>query len=168
MRNVWNYKLYGDCNVRHHLLEIILWPKDGNLIPIINSQDDLKRLGIYDDYKMTIEITNSEHTSMHNRYMNKNRKQKMIETLRQKEVSEDRKIALSIKNRGEGNPMFGKDAWAISCSKKTADEIEATRNSKRSKMKDFWATHPEAKAKMAEKVRLAKLGRSKEVFPHES
>lgn len=168
MRNVWNYKLYGNCKVRHHLLEIILWPKDGNLIPIINSQEDLKRLCIYDDYKMTIEITNSEHTTLHNKFMNNDRKRKMIETLKRKEVSDELKRALSIKNKGEGNPMFGKDAWSISCSKKTAEQIEATRESKRSKMKEFWSTHPEARAKMAEKVRLAKLGRSKEVMPHES
>ena len=88
-------------------------------------------------------------------------------------------------------PMFGKNPWAISCSKKTADQIEATRNSKRSKMKTkmkifskmktkmkiFWATDPEAKAKSAEKQKLtipaklanlANLGRPKEVLPHES
>ena len=119
-----NNKLNGYRKVRHHLLEIILWPKDGKLIPIINSREDLKRLGIYDDYKMTIELNNSEHSSMHNHYLNKDRKQKLIESLRKRVVS------------------------------------EATRNSMSSKRKLFWATHPEVKAKMIEKVRLTKSARS--------
>lgn len=151
-RNVWNYKLWGHCKVRHHLLEIILWPNDdGTFKKIINTADDLKRLGVYDDYKMTIEITNSEHTTMHNH----NRDAKV-----------NNKISASLKGRpspmkgkacpylaGEKNPMYGKNAWDIAASRKTPEEVEATRQSKREKMKAFWANHPEAKEAMAAKTR---------------
>ena len=33
--------------------------------------------------------------------------------------------------------MYGKDAWAISCSRKTPEQIEATRKSKSEKMKEY-------------------------------
>lgn len=51
---------------RHHLLEIILWPnEDGTLRTIHNSAKRLSELGIYDDFKMTIQITDSEHMRLH-------------------------------------------------------------------------------------------------------
>lgn len=51
---------------RHHLLEIILWPReDGTFLKILNSMDKLKELGIYDDYKLCINISHSEHSSLH-------------------------------------------------------------------------------------------------------
>lgn len=51
---------------RHHLLEIILWPnEDGTFRTIHNSAKRLMELGIYDDFKMTIQITDSEHMSLH-------------------------------------------------------------------------------------------------------
>lgn len=66
MKHKWNYKLYGHCKVRHHLLEILLWPNnDGTFRIIHNSMNKLKELGIYDDYKLTIEITASEHSKLH-------------------------------------------------------------------------------------------------------
>lgn len=55
---------------RHHLLEIILWPNDdGTFKTILNSAERLQQLGIYDDWKLTIQITCSEHSSLHNRYL---------------------------------------------------------------------------------------------------
>lgn len=54
---------------------------------------------------------------------------------------------------GENNPMYGKDAWAIARARKTPEQIEATRKSKSEKMKEFWATHPEALAKMKSKIK---------------
>jgi hypothetical protein len=170
MRNKWNYKLYRDSKVRHHLLEIILWPEsDGRLRTIVNSKNRLQELGIYEEGVMTIEMTNGEHISLHNHNRAEDTKRRINEWNRSqigKTISDETKVKLSIASSGSRNPMYGRDAWAISCSKKTAEEIQATRDSKRSKMKEFWATHPEARAKMAERVRAAKLGRRKEVLPH--
>lgn len=51
---------------RHHLLEIILWPnEDGTFTEIRNSAKRLKKLGIYNDFKMCILISQSEHASLH-------------------------------------------------------------------------------------------------------
>ena len=54
--------------------------------------------------------------------------------------------------KGENNPMYGKNAWNIACSKKSKEEIEATRKSKSEKMKLFWATHQKEKELMAQRV----------------
>ena len=63
------YKLYANRPVEHHLLEIILWPNmDGTLRTITNTQDRLKKLGCYKEGIMTITMTNSEHTTLHNAY----------------------------------------------------------------------------------------------------
>ena len=52
--------------VRHHLLELILWPNgDGTFREIVNSSERLKELGIYNDFKLTIEITCLEHNRLH-------------------------------------------------------------------------------------------------------
>ena len=51
---------------RHHLLEIILWPNgDGTFRKIINTEERLRELGIYDDWKLTITIPADEHSRMH-------------------------------------------------------------------------------------------------------
>lgn len=56
---------------RHHLLEIILWPnKDGTFTEIRNSTERLKKLGIYNDFKMTIYVSPSEHSKLHNEHRN--------------------------------------------------------------------------------------------------
>lgn len=53
---------------RHHLLEIILWPNpDGTFREIRNSKNRLKELGIYDDYKLCIEIPSDEHARLHHK-----------------------------------------------------------------------------------------------------
>lgn len=52
--------------VRHHLLEIILWPNiDGTFRKIVNSAARLKELGIYEDYKLTINLSRSDHSKLH-------------------------------------------------------------------------------------------------------
>ena len=52
--------------IRHHLLECILWPNgDGTFRKIVNLPDRLQKLGIYDDYKLTIPIERGVHASMH-------------------------------------------------------------------------------------------------------
>ena len=54
---------------RHHLLEIILWPnEDGSFTQIINDEQRLKDLGIYDDYKLTISIDSKTHSRLHNAF----------------------------------------------------------------------------------------------------
>lgn len=51
---------------RHHLLEIILWPNgDGTFRKIINTEERLRELGIYDDWKLTITIPANVHSTMH-------------------------------------------------------------------------------------------------------
>ena len=56
---------------RHHLLEIILWPNpDGSFREIRNSVARLKELGIYDEYKMCIEISASDHAKLHQKGKN--------------------------------------------------------------------------------------------------
>lgn len=51
---------------RHHLLEIILWPNsDGTFRKIINTEERLRELGIYDDWKLTITIPADVHSRMH-------------------------------------------------------------------------------------------------------
>jgi hypothetical protein len=59
---------------------------------------------------------------------------------------------------GKNNPMWGKNAWEISCSKKTEEEIQNTRDSKRAKMKSFWSSEEGIKRKkqVAEKVSKTK------------
>lgn len=57
---------------------------------------------------------------------------------------------------GQNNPMFGKNAWAIACSRKAPEEIDATRKSKSEKMKKFWTENPDALKQMSENVKRAK------------
>lgn len=54
---------------RHHLLECILWPnEDGTFRKIVNTKNRLKELGIYYDYKLTIRIEHSAHSTMHREF----------------------------------------------------------------------------------------------------
>lgn len=54
---------------RHHLLEIILWPNDdGTFTQIINDEQRLKDLGIYNDYKLTISIDSKTHNRLHSAF----------------------------------------------------------------------------------------------------
>lgn len=70
----------------HHLLECILWPNgDGSFRKIINTQKRLEKLGIYDDYKLTIPIERSIHQTMHNEF----------------------KRGTEYSREGENNPMYG-------------------------------------------------------------
>ena len=57
---------------------------------------------------------------------------------------------------GKNNPMYGKNAWAIACSRKAPEEIKATLDSKAEKMKKFWSENPEALKQMSENVKRAK------------
>lgn len=143
---------------RHHLLEIVLWPNhDGTYTKIVNSAKRLQQLGIYDDYKMCIELEHGEHTALHNRNLNSERRDKIRmraisnNPTKNKEVANKISKALTGKARdadfrkkisnatkGNRNPMYNKNAWAIACSRKTPEQIEATRKSKSEKMKKYW------------------------------
>ena len=139
MKHKWNYKLLANSIVQHHLLEIILWPNDdGTFTKIINSAQRLKELGIYDDKKMTIAITNSEHISLHNYNRSEETIKKLSEALKRYKVKDSTKEKLSKAFSGNKNPMYKKDAWKIACSRKTPEQIEATRKSKSEKMKIYW------------------------------
>lgn len=159
------YKLYANRPVEHHLLEIILWPNtDGTFITITNTQARLKKLGCYKEGIMTITITNSEHTTLHNSYRDYNGARNPMYgknplSLMTDEAIHKWKENLSKVNSGKKNPMYGKDAWAISCSRKTPEQIEATRQSKREKMKAFWAANREKKLEMARNVSESKRQR---------
>lgn len=81
---------------RHHLLEIILWPNgDGTFRKIINTEERLKELGIYDDFKMTITIPANVHSTMHSH----NRPDGYWDRVSQ---------SMSIAKTGEKNAMYGK------------------------------------------------------------
>lgn len=77
--------------VRHHLLEFILWPKeDGSFIEIRNSSARLKELGIYDDYKLCILLSRSEHAKLHS-------DPRQIAALHQRNVGSKRSTATRAK-----------------------------------------------------------------------
>ena len=98
--------------VRHHLLELILWPKDdGSFIEINNSAKRLKELGIYDDFKLTIQMTSSEHTTFHNKARKNNywrgkhpseaTRKKISESLKGKTFTAEHRQKLSVANKGK-------------------------------------------------------------------
>lgn len=100
---------------RHHLLEIILWPKgDGTFREIVNSAARLKELGIYDDYKLTIEVSASEHVTMHNavRTYTEETKQKLSSMKVGKKLSASHRKAISEGMKGTSN-VKGKH-WTLS------------------------------------------------------
>lgn len=100
--------------VRHHLLEIILWPNtDGTFRIIRNSAKRLQELGIYDEYKLTLQMTRAEHASLHHKGL-----QHSIEHCRNISAAKQgkshkhhsyetcRKISEGLK--GANNPFYGK------------------------------------------------------------
>lgn len=91
---------------RHHLLEIILWPnEDGTFREIRNSAERLKELGIYDDYRMTIELTRSEHSRLH------------AKGLKHSEAYKDK---MSATMKGKNNHFYGKNHTKESKAKMSA------------------------------------------------
>jgi len=89
---------------RHHLLEIILWPNpDGTFREIRNSRARLKELGIYDDWKMCIEIPRSQHISLHHKgkINSESTKRKISEGHLGKKLSEEHKQKLSVSGKGK-------------------------------------------------------------------
>lgn len=54
---------------QHHLLECILWPNgDGTYRKIINRAERLRKLSIYNDYKLTIPVEHGVHQTMHRQF----------------------------------------------------------------------------------------------------
>lgn len=85
---------------RHHLLEIILWPNaDGTFTKILNSATYLQELGIYDDFKLTISLSHSEHAKLHANNRSVDWHSKLIE--RTKHKSEETKRKLREANIGK-------------------------------------------------------------------
>jgi DNA-directed RNA polymerase alpha subunit len=67
---------------RHHLLECILWPNgDGTFRKIINRAERLKELGIYDDYKLTIQIDHAAHSTMHREFEKGTKYERIVENV---------------------------------------------------------------------------------------
>ena len=132
--------------VLHHRDEYRVLPSG---MEVWRSKDELKENKRY--YKVPanelIFLTSSDHTRLHNKNPNQPFKNVSV----QKELCA-RPRTKPVDNAGEKNPMFGKDAWKISCSRKTPEQIEATRQSKREKMKAFWAANKQKKLEMARKV----------------
>lgn len=111
--------------VRHHLLEIILWPNgDGTFRKIINSATRLQELDIYKDYKLTIKLSRSDHSKLHATEGNtlgftwkgkkrgkfsEEHKRKLSESHKgpRKPLSEETKAKISAKLKG--HPQFIKD-----------------------------------------------------------
>lgn len=87
-------------------------------------------------------------------HKDRNRQNNDVSNLHYVTVKENSQNAKDMS--GENNPMYGKDAWAIACSKRTKEEIELIRESKSKKMQKFWSENPEAKALMAQHVSEAK------------
>lgn len=149
-----NYdKAINDTKVKwvlHHRDEYRILPSG---MEVWRSKDELKENKRY--YKVPanelIFLTPSEHTKLHNRNPNSAFKNKDI----QKELANRTRNSIPDKS-GENNPMFGKNAWEISCSRKTPEQIEATRQSKREKMKAFWAANKEKRLEIARKVSESK------------
>lgn len=84
--------------IRHHLLEIILWPmKNGSIVEIRNSRKYLKELGICNE-RMTIEMTRAEHASLHHKGQPKTEehKSKISESNKGNKLSEEHKCKISI------------------------------------------------------------------------
>lgn len=89
--------------VRHHLLEIILWPNnEGSFKTILNSASKLKDMGIYDAH-LTIEMTRSEHGKLHGQYL---KGENNPHYGKQHTDVAKRKIASS--QQGENNSFYGK------------------------------------------------------------
>ena len=87
---------------RHHLLEIILWPNsDGTFRKIINSAKRLRELGIYADWKLTINIPADEHIRMHARNRAEAHRAKISAALIGNKLSADTKAKISAALKGK-------------------------------------------------------------------
>lgn len=112
--------------VRHHLLEIILWPNgDGTFMTILNSVDRLKELGIYDDWKMTIPLSREEHVRMHGKYMTEETRRKMSDSLKGRIMTEEHKRKMSAAHKGK--IMSEESRRKMSASRKGRHLSEETR-----------------------------------------
>ena len=85
---MWKFLIFCYMRIdRHHLLECILWPNgDGTFRKIVNTENRLRELGIYDDWKLTIPIEHGTHQSMHHEF----------------------KKGTEYSRDGEKHPMYGK------------------------------------------------------------
>ena len=130
---------------RHHLLEIILWPNgDGTFKEIRNSAKKLHELGIYDDYKMCIEITTSEHARLHFKGVKKTAETKL--KMKQSKSAEHRKHMSEAWERrrliptSEESKAKMREAWKIRKLKPVSDETRKRMSAKSSmpqKSKEF-------------------------------
>lgn len=95
---------------RHHLLEIILWPNgDGTFRTILNSKERLKELGIYDDFKLTIPLTRSEHARLHmaGRTLSGETKKKLSESAKCRQFSDETRKKISESKKGKPSNRKG-------------------------------------------------------------
>lgn len=87
-------------------------------------------------------------------HIDRNRQNNNVSNLRYCTVKENANNSKDMS--GANNPMYGKNAWSIACSKRTNEEIDLIKESKSKKMQQFWAENPEAKAQMARRVSESK------------
>lgn len=125
---------------RHHLLEIILWPKaDGTFRTILNTKERLKELGIYNDYKMTIPLTKSEHMKLHGENQSDEHKKENSEANKGRKLSAESRKKMSEAKKGEKHPLYGKTHSA-----------ETKRKMSNSRKGKHWKLSEETKKKMSE------------------
>ena len=94
---------------RHHLLEIILWPnEDGTFRTILNSKERLKELGIYDDWKLTIPLTKSEHMKLHGDNQSDEHRKKNSEANKGRKLSTESRKKMCEAKKGKNHPLYGK------------------------------------------------------------
>ena len=118
--------------VLHHRDEYRVLPSG---MEVWRSKEDLKEMGRYSGVPANelIFLTPSDHTKLHNKNPNSAFKRASV----QKELSRRPRTRI-FDNSGKNNPMYGKNAWAIACSRKTPEQIEATRIAKSIKMNEYW------------------------------
>lgn len=127
-----------DTIVRHHLLELMFYiDENGNKITINNSVERLKDLGIYDDWKLCIEMTQSEHIRLHNANRSAETLAKMSVAQTGKTLSDETKAKLSVamsKITGENHHMFGK-TLSEETKKKISESLSGRTHSDKTKKK---------------------------------
>lgn len=97
--------------IRHHLLEIILWPnEDGSFKTILNSPARLRELGIYDDFKMTIKMTNVEHNHLHWAYPGE-RRTNLIKYNKTREITDEFRAKQHESHLGQVAWNKGGSSW---------------------------------------------------------
>lgn len=138
---------HADKKVRHHLLEIILWPnKDGTFKLINNSVKKLQELNIYKQFKLTIEITFSEHGALHGKFSKNNprftghkhtelARQKMSIAYTGKKRSEETKIKMK-QPKSDIHKKHMSDAWKLRRQIPVSEETKA-------RMRAAWARRKE-------------------------